>query len=115
MKKQFPWPALVHACYRNSRLQTLSVASMLFYHRVLGTWQSQVDLFICLSEFSRSKFIESGLDSAKIVVKPNYISDPGIGSHSGEYIVFAGRLSRKVLDLHASQRSHVKTRSMTLG
>ncbi len=93
MGKKFPWPGVVHACYRNSRPQTMAVASMLYYHRMKDTWESRVDLYISLSEFSRSKFIESGLSPEKIVVKPNYISDPGLGGRSGQYIVFAGRLS----------------------
>jgi glycosyltransferase involved in cell wall biosynthesis len=95
MDKFVPWPGILHACYRNSRSQTAVVAGMLSYHRAINTWGTQVDLYIALTEFSRKKFIHSGIPAEKIVVKPNYIPDPGIGSYPGEYAVFVGRLSRE--------------------
>ena len=87
------WPGVVHACYRNSNLQSVAVASMNAFHRTIRTWDSQVDLYIALTEFSRSKFIEAGLSPEKIIVKPNYIPDPGVGRPDGEYGVYLGRLS----------------------
>jgi len=93
MGKSFAWPGILHACYRNSRLQTAAVAGMLTYHRMVKTWESHVDLYIALTEFSRTKFIQSGLSPEKIVVKPNYIPDPGAGNSPGDYAVYVGRLS----------------------
>ncbi len=93
MGRFVPLPAVVHACYHNSRLQSFAVASMLIFHRTMRTWESQVDRYIALTEFSRAKFIEAGLSPEKIVIKPNYIPDPGAGSYPGSYAVFVGRLS----------------------
>src|SRR5262249_46144226 len=44
--KKFALSGIVHKCYRNSRLQTFLVASMLAYHWARGTWQDQVDAYI---------------------------------------------------------------------
>ena len=69
---------------------------MLAVHRAAGTYQSQVDAYIALSEFARRKFIDGGLPPDRIVVKPNFVSsDPGTGEGRGGYALFAGRLSEE--------------------
>ncbi len=95
MGKFIPWPGIVHACYRNSVLQTAAVASMLTFHRFRETWSAQVDIYITLTDFSRRKLIESGMNPNQIMVKPNYVLDPGIGNQSGSYVAYAGRLSEE--------------------
>jgi glycosyltransferase involved in cell wall biosynthesis len=92
--KTIPFPGIVHGCYRGSRIGSAGVAAMLGMHRVLGTWNNQVDLYIALSEFSRSKFIQGGLPAEKVMVKPNGLAeDPGQGSGDGNFALYAGRLS----------------------
>jgi glycosyltransferase involved in cell wall biosynthesis len=94
MGRSILWPGVVHGCYRSSRLETAGVTVMLQTHRILGTWNRRVDLFIALSEFSRRKFIEGGLPAQRILVKPNFVHpDPGIRAGGGEYALYAGRLS----------------------
>jgi glycosyltransferase involved in cell wall biosynthesis len=94
--RKVPWPGVLHACYRDSRAATGVVAAMLMVHRALGTWTEMVDVYIALSEFSRSKFIEGGLPAAKIVVKPNFVDpDPGTAREPTDYALFVGRLSRE--------------------
>jgi glycosyltransferase involved in cell wall biosynthesis len=89
-------PGIVHACYRNSRPATAALTAMLAVHRAAGTYQTQVDTYIALSEFARRKFIEGGLPRDRIVVKPNLVSpDPGIGQGQGGYALFVGRLSEE--------------------
>ena len=91
--KTVPWPGVVHACYHNSRLQTAVVAGMLAGHRVLGTWQEQVDAYIVFTEFFRQKFIEAGLPPEKIFLKPHFLStDPGMKQNDGDCALFMGRL-----------------------
>jgi glycosyltransferase involved in cell wall biosynthesis len=87
------WPAVVHACYRGSRMATAAVAGMTAAHRAIGTWTHAVDLYIALTEFGRRKFIAGGLPAEKIVVKPNFTEDPGVGDHSGGEVLFVGRLT----------------------
>ncbi len=92
--KIIPYPGVLHGCYRNSELASAGVATMLSVHRAMRTWTEMVDVYVCLSKFARRKFIEGGLPADKIVVKPNFVNpDPGVGSGSGDYALFVGRLS----------------------
>jgi len=92
------WPGVVHACYRNSRAATATVAAMLATHTLLGTWRHGVDRYIALSEFAMRKFIAAGWSAAQLVVQPNFLAtDPGLrpsdaGSHD-RYVLFVGRVS----------------------
>jgi glycosyltransferase involved in cell wall biosynthesis len=87
-------PGMLHACYRGSRLQTSVVATMLALHRLLGTWQRPVSMYIVATEFYRRRFIAAGLPAAKVVVKPHFVSpDPGTKLGDGSYCLFIGRLA----------------------
>lgn len=93
LNKPFAWPGIIHACYRGSRLATSGIVSRNFLHHYLSTWHSQVDTYIALTEFSRQKFIQGGLPSRKIIVKPNFVdSKQKIGKGEGNYALFVGRL-----------------------
>lgn len=92
--KQIPWPGIVHACYRGSRLATAAGAAMLATHNYKHTWDKSVAAYIALTDFARNKFIEGGLPGDRIVVKPNFLQrDPGVGSGKGNYALFVGRLT----------------------
>lgn len=94
--KLFPLPGVVHGCYRDSKIGSATVATMLFVHRVLQTFQEQVDVFIALTEFAKQKYIEGGLPADKIVVKPNFVSPiPTVGKGQGNFVLFVGRLSEE--------------------
>jgi glycosyltransferase involved in cell wall biosynthesis len=85
---------VVHACYHNSHSQTAIVAGMLALHRLLRTWQEQVDAYIVFTEFFRQKFIAAGVPSEKIFSKPHFLSfDPGVKQLPGDYALFLGRLA----------------------
>jgi len=88
------WSGIRHACYRGSRSATATVAAMSATHRLLGTWDRQVAVYIALTEFARDRMVEGGLPADRIVVKPNFVyPDPGEGSGNGGYALFVGRLS----------------------
>lgn len=92
--KTFPWPGLLHACYRNSRLQTLPVSLMQALHRARKTWQSQIDALIALTGFGKHKMLQAGFSPEQVFVKPNFIDpDPGYSPERGNYFIFVGRLS----------------------
>jgi glycosyltransferase involved in cell wall biosynthesis len=92
--KFFPWPGVVHRCYRGSRVGSAVLATMQAVHRVRGTWQERVNLYIALTEFARHKFIEAGLPADKIVLKPNFLlSNPKLQETKENYALFVGRLS----------------------
>lgn len=89
-----PYPAVVHGCYRQSRLGTVPVAAMIGFHRLRRTWANRVDRFIALTEFARDLFVtRAGIPAEHIAVKPNAVADPGIGDGSGGYALYVGRLS----------------------
>ncbi len=88
-----PWPGITHKCYRGSALQTSAVALMISVHRLLRTWSRMVSIFFVLSEFAKKKFIEGGLPQSRLVVKPNFIVDPGGPGPGGDDVLYAGRLS----------------------
>lgn len=89
-----PLPGIRHGCYRESRMASGGVATMLALHRASNTWTKMVDLYIALTEFARQKFIEGGLPAEKIVVKPHFVDpDPGVGEGQGGYALYVGRLS----------------------
>ncbi|OLP20484.1 glycosyl transferase family 1 [Leptolyngbya sp. 'hensonii'] len=92
--KPIPYPGVVHRCYRENRSASAVAATMLVTHRSLGTWNNLVNVYIALTQFAREKLIAGGLPAEKIVVKPNFVSpDPGMGSGSGGYALYVGRLS----------------------
>lgn len=94
------WPGVVHKCYRDSLAGSAVVTAMLAAHWAADTWVDKVDLFVCLTEFGRQKFITGGLPGDRIVVKPNFVfPDPGMGPGpimgDGNYAIFVGRLSQE--------------------
>jgi glycosyltransferase involved in cell wall biosynthesis len=88
-----PFHALRYGCYRDSKLATAALATMLEVHRRKNTWAEMVDCYITLTEFAREKMIQAGLPAEKIVVKPNFVlPDPGPRKGNGDYALFVGRL-----------------------
>jgi glycosyltransferase involved in cell wall biosynthesis len=74
--RRVAWPAVLHACYRNSRPQSAVVAAMVATHRALGTWDDAVDLYLAVSNFLRDRIIAGGYPADRIVVKGNFVTDP---------------------------------------
>jgi glycosyltransferase involved in cell wall biosynthesis len=96
MGRLFAWPGVLHACYRESRAATATVASTLAVHKLRKTYTDVVDQYIALTEFGRSKFVEGGIPPERISVRPNYLTDdPGAGDGRGRYALFVGRLSHE--------------------
>jgi glycosyltransferase involved in cell wall biosynthesis len=92
--KSFPWPGVIHGCYRQNMAISGVVAAMLTTHRALRTWKRMVDVYVALTDFSKEKFIQGGLPAERIVVKPNFVHlDPGAGKGNGGYALYVGRLS----------------------
>lgn len=107
----FPWPGVLHGCYKKSRALTIAPALMASVHRVAGTWANRISAYIALSEFSRDKFVEIGLPADKIFVKPNFVMDGGVGPGDGNFALFVGRLSpEKGIDVLLSAWRSIGTR-----
>ena len=93
---KLPVSAVRHRCYRNSRGGSAVVAAMQTVNRAAGTYRTDVDAYIALTEFARDKYIAGGLPAERIMVKPNFIADPPVpGAGQGDYALFVGRLSQE--------------------
>ncbi len=91
-----PVYGLIHKCYRESYLASAAVTAMSVLHRVMRTWQNEIDVFIALTDFARQKFIDGGIPADKIMVKPNFVySDPGVGATKRDGFLCVGRLSQE--------------------
>ncbi len=102
-----PLPGVCRRCYRGSLSASATLAAMLLFHRLLGTWRRKVTRYIALTDFAKEKFVQAGLPACKISVKPNAFvaSDEGVGlratvERSGasapgrqQRVVYVGRLS----------------------
>lgn len=89
-----PWRAVQHRCYRESAAQSAALAGMLQWHRVRGTWQHDVTLYIALNQFCRDKFVQGGLPAERLRIKPNFVADPGLPQTADrDGWLFVGRLS----------------------
>jgi glycosyltransferase involved in cell wall biosynthesis len=92
--KRFAIDAVLHRCYRGSRLGSLTQALNISVHNAIGTFTEVVDAYICMTEFSRRKAIEGGLPAALLHVKPHFVDpDPGLGAGDGDFALFVSRLS----------------------
>ncbi len=90
--------AVVHACYRDSRAQTLAPAATITVARKRRVWHHDVDAIICLTDFAREQFITAGYPSDRLVVKPNFAADPGSRSQApsaSNRVIFVGRLTEE--------------------
>lgn len=87
-------PAVLHGCYRQSRVETGVVATMLALHHKLKTWQKLVNCYIASTRFFADKFAEAGLPVDRIHVKPHFVPrDYRASVPTGEYALFVGRLA----------------------
>lgn len=92
-----PWHAALHACYRGSILGSIAAATAIALPRMLDVWQD-ADLLLPLTEFSRERFIAGGFPRDKLIVKSNFVDDPGPRANdpSGSGVVlYVGRLSEE--------------------
>ncbi len=90
---KLPWYGVMHGCYRESRVQTLPLATSIGVHNTLRTWQRYVTTFVAPSEFVRERYVAGGFDPDQIVVKPHAVPHSGAArSGAGQTVVFLGRL-----------------------
>ncbi|MEM7478032.1 MAG: glycosyltransferase family 4 protein [Planctomycetota bacterium] len=93
---KLPWRAIAYGCYRGSRLGSTVVSTMQVVHQKRKTWQRYVDIMCLASEFSKSRYLQSGFTEEQIRIKPNFVlPDPGLGEGQGDCAVFIGRLFRE--------------------
>lgn len=94
---KLPWRGVARKCYRDSAPQSATAVAMIGLHRSIGTFRSKVTRYIALSEFAKSKFIESNqFEPEQLVVKPNFVDvDPVTSTLARSGGLLVGRLSRE--------------------
>jgi glycosyltransferase involved in cell wall biosynthesis len=91
--RSIPWPAVRHACYRDSRPYSAVLGAALVAAR--PTWR-HVDRFLAVSDAVATHLVQdAGLPADRVVVKPNGVPDPGPQPPPGRDFLFAGRLRRE--------------------
>jgi glycosyltransferase involved in cell wall biosynthesis len=94
--------AIRYKCFSNSFTGTALLSGMISYHRLINTLQKKIDVFITLTNFSKTKFIEGGISSDKIMIKPNFnkSTETEYPKKREKYALFIGRIStEKGIDL----------------
>jgi glycosyltransferase involved in cell wall biosynthesis len=92
------WNGVRYRCYRESVLASAAAAATLSFNRWIGTWSRNVDLFVAVTDFSRSVFLRMGLPDERLVVKPSFVEDPGPRSSPASRsrdVLYVGRLSQE--------------------
>jgi glycosyltransferase involved in cell wall biosynthesis len=93
LRKDFAWPGIQHACYRDSRPGTLAVALSTRRERHTLTASTAKRHLIVLTEFADRKFAQASFPNVQTHIKPNFLStDPGVGPGDGGYFLYLGRL-----------------------
>jgi glycosyltransferase involved in cell wall biosynthesis len=88
-----PLPGIVHACYRSSHIGSAVASLGMAFHHEIGTWSKKIAAFIALNEFAANKIGGYRVPREKIIVKPNFSVDLGVGTGDGGYALFVGRMS----------------------
>jgi len=90
-----PWRGVQHRCYRRSFPASTLAAAAIGIPRRLDVWRN-VDLFLALTDFAKGRFVAGGLPEERLVVKPNFVDDPGPrlnAPSASTTVLFVGRLS----------------------
>lgn len=93
--KRLKLPGVRHRCYHDSVGASAALTASLVLHRHIGTFHRGVARFITLTGFASRLLVRDGIPESKVVVKPNFVADPGERSteRTGEpYLAFVGRL-----------------------
>ncbi|WP_283685867.1 glycosyltransferase family 4 protein [Dysgonomonas sp. Marseille-Q5470] len=94
IKTYFPLQAIKDKVYRDSYLQTFWLAFIVWFHKILGTW-NMPQKYIVLTEFAKKLFTESyiGIDKDRFIIKPNFSENPSLGYTSVKSdFLFIGRI-----------------------
>ncbi|KAA3617057.1 MAG: glycosyltransferase [Calditrichaeota bacterium] len=95
------YKSVKYGCYRESKLQTYTVARMIQKNSEYSTWNTKIDGYITLTNFAKQKFIQNNFPKNKIYKKSNFLfEDPGVSKRNVSGFIFVGRLDEtKGLDV----------------
>ncbi len=87
---------LKNSCHKNSRAASLVYTLESYYNKWLNRWDIP-RYYICPSRFMKAKMLENGYSECKLSYIPNFInaSDFQPNYSSGDYVLYAGRMSHE--------------------
>ena len=89
------WNGVRFRCYRDSFLQSVPAAMTT---SVSARVRSDVALYLALTEFARDIYVRAGFAPDRVVVKSNFVDDPGTRAKppsGSDRILFVGRTSHQ--------------------
>lgn len=88
---------LLHKCIKNSASLSAIVLAEAVLHRVLRSYERNIDSFIVPSKFYINKLVEWGWDKNRFIHIPNFlnIEDYKPDYNPGKYYLYFGRLSKE--------------------
>ncbi|MFA5925525.1 MAG: glycosyltransferase [Parcubacteria group bacterium] len=93
------WHCVPKKCVKNSYLKSLISVLGIYFHRWLGIYEKNVDLFIAPSRFVRNILVQAGFSEGKIKVLPHFAnirnahSAPAAGGE--KFALYFGRISKE--------------------
>jgi glycosyltransferase involved in cell wall biosynthesis len=77
-----PVAGIRYGCYRESSWASAAVAATVRFQRSLDAFDRGVHVYIALTQFARTKFIQGGFQADRIMVKPNFTFDRAASSRN---------------------------------
>lgn len=97
--KDGPWWSVKKRVYKNSYIGTIALSYLIYSNRKNNFWNKNISTFISLTNFSKNKFIEFGINESKIFTKPNFVVDPfpeiNELDRNSNCVLYVGRLSEE--------------------
>lgn len=97
INKRFPYQAIKDKVFRDSLFQTFWVAFIVWFHKILSTW-NMPQKYIALTDFAKILFTESSIriDKNRFIVKPNFSENPLLECNLKKSdFLFIGRISEE--------------------
>ncbi|MFA6106442.1 MAG: glycosyltransferase [Patescibacteria group bacterium] len=93
----------LNRCIDNSAAKSLIATIEMYFHRLAGLYEKNVNLYIAPSNFLRDKIIEWGIDAEKIIYFPYFVDEIESGDNEkgnnknkgNDYFLYYGRLSEE--------------------
>jgi glycosyltransferase involved in cell wall biosynthesis len=86
-------------CVKDSYLKSLLATLESYWHKWLGTYEKNVDLYVAPSVFARKILIERGINPGKIIVMAHFSEDNKISAENKKpktrYALYFGRISKE--------------------
>lgn len=91
VKNKFSFQGILNKCYRKSFLQSIVAQASFWFYKMAGFF-SYIDYFFVLTNFQKEKIKSLGVDSNKIILKPNGVFVSSSISLEKQNYIYVGRL-----------------------